>query len=223
MSLKRRAPKQEASASNVEFTNLKHGGEYEGRLVYVADLGLQDQSYYEKPPAQQLSLGIEILGETVEVDGKPVPRLLWTKPFNIFHRLTEKGNEIKYYSVFDSAAMPDTDADWDAALGEPCNVTIENVKGKGANEGKLFDNIKGISAIPSKYRSGVEEGTMTPAIGDADDEENEATKALYGLARYIWDKREGAGEAAPAAKKAAPKAKVEEPSSDYDSDEDVPF
>lgn len=189
MALKRRTPKSE-SASEVVYENLPLG-ENEGRLAYVADLGLQARDYRgeDKPPAQQLSLGIEIVGQYVEIDGEKVPRLLWTKPFYIYSSLTEKGVELEYYKVFDPAAKPDGDANWEAQLGKPCNVIIEHTPGKGASEGKLFDNIANLTPIPAKYHSSVGEGEIEPAIGDADDENNVVTKALYGLAKYVYDKR----------------------------------
>jgi flavodoxin len=152
---------------------------------------LQEREYKGevKDPAQQISLGLEILGETVEIDGKETPRLLWTKPANIFWQLTEKGNELALYKVFNPAAEPDTEADWDAQLGKPCNIVISHTKGKGENKDKVYDNIATLTPIPIKYQKGVAAATMTPCIGDADDEDNEATKALYGLSHYIWAKR----------------------------------
>ena len=64
-------------------------GEHEGRLRYVADLGLHTNEYKGevKPNVQKLALGIEIVGETIEIDGETKPRLLWTSAFNIFHQM----------------------------------------------------------------------------------------------------------------------------------------
>jgi len=44
MALKRRStiPETKTNNDNVEYTNLE-AGEHEGRLVYVADLGLQER------------------------------------------------------------------------------------------------------------------------------------------------------------------------------------
>lgn len=179
-----------------EYKNLTNG-EYEGRLVYVGDLGMQERSYMgeTKPPARQLALGIEILGESVVVDGQARPRILWTKPFNIFTKMNEKGNEFKYYKVFEPTAADGQIANWEAVLGRPCNVNVIQVQGKGANADKVFDNIDTIGAIPAKYQDGVAPATVTDmAVGDADDPENLATKALFGLARYVFDKRLAAGE-----------------------------
>lgn len=177
-------------------------GEYEGRLVYVADLGLQENTYDEdKPPCQQICLGIEIVGASND-DG--TPRLMFTKPFNIFSRMNEKGNEFKYFSYFNPNAKPDTVADWDSVLGEPCSVVVESVQGKGKNAGNVYDNLSKINPMPAKYKKDVEQNRIAPCIGDCDDPDNEATKALYGLAKYIFDKRVDPStvvKKAPAAKK----------------------
>ena len=180
-----------ATSSEVEYTNLKEG-EYEGRLVYVADLGLQEREYMgeSKPPAQQISLGIEILGEYVMVDGKKQPRLLWTRPFNIFYEMSEKGYEYKYYKVFEPTAKEGQVADWESVLGRPCNVLVVNVAGKGENANKIYDNIDSISPIPTKYQGDVPASVITDqAVGDEDDENNPAQRAMFGLPRYIFDRR----------------------------------
>jgi hypothetical protein len=166
------------------FTRLG-AGEYEGRLVYVADLGLQERNFKgeEKPPAQQIALGIEIIGS----DNNGQPRLLFTRPFNIFNKMNELGVEYKMYKVFNTSAQPDTVADWDAVLGEPCTVRVIVTKSKdGSAE---YDNIKDLIPIPAKYKKDVGEARIVPAVGDCDDESNPVTAALYGLAKYIWEKR----------------------------------
>jgi hypothetical protein len=140
--------------------------------------------------------------------------MLWTRPFNIFSNLTELGSELDYYKVFDSSAKADEDADWDAQLGKPCNAIIVNTPGRGANAGNIYDNISNLTPIPQKYQSGVAEATIEPCVGDADDEENACTKALYGLAKYVYDKR--VEEEAPAPRKQAPAVEL-------DDDDDIPF
>lgn len=184
MALKRRTPQNEGGE---EYAKLEPG-EYMGRLVYVADLGLQERSFKgeTKPPCQQISLGIEILNEPVIIDGQEVPRILWTKPFNIFHKMNEKSKEFQMYRVFDTKAQPDTVADWEAVLGMPCNVVVGRKEGK---DGREYDEIVNITAIPSKFRDNVPPAQTEPCVGDADDENNPATKALYGLARWKWEHR----------------------------------
>jgi hypothetical protein len=51
------------------------------------------------------------------------------------------------------------------------------------------NNIDKLIPIPAKYRKDVGEARITPAIGDCDDESNPVTQALYGLAKFIWEKR----------------------------------
>jgi len=183
MALKRRTP---IGGDKPDYDKLEDG-EYEGRLIFVADLGLQEREYMgeTKPPAQQISLGIEILGEPVTIDGQEVPRLMWTKAFNIFDTMNEKGNEFKFFRVFAPSAREGQVADWEAVLGEPCNVVVGTRKSKD----REFDNIDDLTPIPAKYRDAVPPAELSPAIGDADDESNPATQALYGLAKYIYDKR----------------------------------
>lgn len=185
-------PDTKTNNDNVEYTNLE-AGEHEGRLVYVADLGLQKRDDYmgeSRSNAQQLSLGIEIIGQTVSIDNKDVPRILWTKPFNVFYTLTEKGNEMKYFSVFDASAQVGSVADWDAVLGKPCNVVVTHRKGKGEKSNRVYDEISNLIPIPAKYQEGVGAALTTDmAVGDADDENNAATKAMFGLAKFVFDKR----------------------------------
>jgi hypothetical protein len=191
MALKRiNTGSKENKGSNVDFEALPPG-EYEGRLVYIADLGLQSRDFKgdEKPPCQQISLGIEICGQSVTIDGVETPKLLWTKPFNIFAKLNEKGREYEYFKVFNPKAEDNTVADWDSFMGSPCSVYITNREGKGEYLGKVFEEISQVTPIPVKYREGVPEARITPCIGDAEDSNNEATKAMYGLTKYVHAKR----------------------------------
>jgi len=188
MALKRRSEQQ--SSSNVEYSNLPEG-EHEGRLVYVADLGLQKRDYMgdEKPPAQQISLGIEIVGESVTIDGEERPRLLWTRPFYIYGAMSERGKEYQFYKVFDPTAKEGEYADWDGVLNVPCNVIVKHMPNK-QNPEQVYDNIDTITPIPKKYQSGVDEARLTDmCVGDADNPENPAQKATFGLAAYALGNR----------------------------------
>jgi hypothetical protein len=209
MSLKRRT-QSTASESTINYENLE-AGEHEARLVYVADLGLQTREYKGevKPNAQQISLGLEIIGKSVTIEDKEHPRILFTSPFNIFSNLTEKGKELEFYRVFNSSAVEDTDADWEKYLGSPCNVIVKHTKGKGDNADKVYDNISHLTAIPKKYQGDIEEAKTSPAIGDSDDPENVVTKALYGLAKFVYDKRVEEEEAPKSKPKSAQKQQDE--------------
>jgi len=189
MSLKRRTVNSgNSNTSSVVSGNLVDGQEYEGRLVYVADLGLQAREYKgeQKDPAQQLSLGIEIIGETVEFeDGLTKPKILWTSPFYIYSKMSDKGKEYLNYKVFEPTAQADSVPDWEGQLDKPCSVTIKHA----SKDGNTYDNIGSITPIPKKYQDSVGEAVTEPCIGDADDPNNEATKALFGLAKWAYDRR----------------------------------
>jgi hypothetical protein len=195
MSLNRREAtevlKKESEGTTLVYDNLPVG-DNEGRLVYVADLGLQSRVFKGtfKGNFQQLALGIEIPDHPMKnEDGESLPRILWTKPFYIYEKMGETGHEYAYYSAFDTSAQAETVPDWDAQLGKPINVVVEHNQGKGENSDKTYDNIKALTPIPAKYQEGVAVATITPAIGDADDAENVVTKALYGLVKHVYDKR----------------------------------
>lgn len=202
------------NSGNIEFklTNAPEG-ENEGRLAFVADLGVQRKEYQGEymGDVQQIALGIELVGQTVEIDGKEEPRLLWTKPFYIYPKMGEKSKEFAYYKVFDPMAQPETVPDWDAQLGKPCNVIVKHVKGKGDKADRVYDNIADIVAIPQKYQGGVAAMKMVPAIGNAEDEENPAQKKMFGLTRIVWERRIKNVEDSVAAAKAA------------EFDDDVPY
>jgi hypothetical protein len=72
-------------------------------------------------------------------------------------------------------------------MGEPCSVTVVTTKSRdGTAE---YDNIASLAPIPAKFKAGIGEARITPVIGDCDDDSNPATQALYGLAKFIWEKR----------------------------------
>jgi|LGVF01.2.fsa_nt_gb hypothetical protein len=185
--LKRRVAEGGEKKEFDAIPNLEDGQEYEGRLVYVADLGLHTREFKGevKSPCQKIALGIEILGEEVELEDGVVPRVLWTKPFNIFFQLTDKGKEIEYYKIFESGAEAEEEADWDAQLGKPVSVLVTHFK----KDDNTYDNIKSLAPIPLKYQKDIEEAKIEPCIGDADDEDNACTKALYGLSKWMFEQR----------------------------------
>ena len=188
MAINRISPKVEKSSSSIEYTNVPEG-EHEGRLVYVADLGLQERDFAgeSKPPAQQLALGIELVGQVQTMsDGGTLPRILWSKPFNIFQTMNERGNEYKYYKMFVPTAQEGQVAEWDNLLGLPISVVVSH----STSGDRTYDNISSLNPVPTKYRDQVADAmTAEMAVGDAEDANNVATKAMFGLVRYIHEKR----------------------------------
>ncbi len=218
MALTRRTPKPQGNGNNTPIANLLEG-DHECRLVYVADLGLQEGMTWKnedpKPDTQQLSLGVEVIGETVTltVDDEEVTkaRVLFTKPFNVFHDMTKKGKELEFYRVFDSSATEDTTPDWAAQLGKPCSATVFHT----TKEDVTYDNVSALTAIPAKYHDGVGAATLEMGEGDVDDPDNFVNKALFGLPKYVFDKRISEPSSASVDKDEPPKATA-------DTDED-PF
>jgi hypothetical protein len=191
MAIKMRGEVTESNKDFEPIPNLEEG-EYEGRLRYVADLGLHTNEWAgeKKPNVQKIALGIEIIGESVEIDGEQKPRLLWARPFNIFRTMTERGIELSMYKVFNPKAKDGEVANWDSVINEPCSVMVEHVNGKGENAGRVFDNIASLNSIPAKYKDDVGEGSITDGCtGDADDDENPAQAAMFGLPRWFHDNR----------------------------------
>ena len=190
MAIKQRVQQEESNNQDFE---LLEAGEYEARLVYVADLGVQEGMTYKgvkKADRQQIALGLEILGKTVTIDGVEKPQIMWTAPFNIFSNLLDLGKELPYYKVFDSTAKEGNQADWDAQLGKPCNVTVVHVSGRGDNSENTYANLDTISPIPAKYAKDVDPAaTSDMCTGDADNEDNPAQVAMYGLVRFVYDRR----------------------------------
>ena len=187
MLTRRKATGVQASSgdSTIDYQNLD-AGEHEGRLVLVADLGLQRKEYKGefKGNFQQIALGIEICGKSFSIDGEEKPVMLWTKPFVVYDSLTEKGNELVYALAFDPTARPDQSFDWDGQLGAPCNVVIGHTQDKQDPE-KKYDNITRISSIPEKYRADVPTARMNTASGDGAD----VTSHLYGLTKFVYDRK----------------------------------
>lgn len=204
---------QEVAPNKTEYSNLP-AGEYEARLVYVTDLGLQEREYLgeSKPPCQQISLCIEILENPVTIDGKEVPRLLWTKPFNIFRTMSLLGKELQYYKAFRPTAEEDQIADWESALGMPCFALVKNNQVKD----RTYDEIAGLSFVPAKYHDVYPDSSITDScLADSEDSNSPAIKALFGLAKFVHEKR--------IIEDNKPKLSTVESEKDEDLDDDIPF
>ena len=171
----------------------------------------------EQDERQQIALGIELVNSSVTIDGEEKPSLLWTMPINIYYSMTERGIETKMYQVFDPTAMVGEVADWDSVLGKPCNViTYHNTK-----DGRTYDNIKTILPIPAKYQDTVAPNRILDfSIGDSDDENNPAQKALFGIPRNAYTRRLNQAQYTENEK---PKLEVVNAAADDDFEDDLPF
>jgi len=181
-----RKTEDSGGGSDIVYDNLTEG-EHDGRLVMVADLGIQIREHkgVAKGEAQQIALGIEILGETITVDDVEQPRFMWSRPFFIYNTLTAKGKEIEFYSIFDPSCNEGELPDWEGMLGKPCTVMVEHTH----KDDKTYDNIKALMPIPVKYQDGVAPATMDMGTGDSDVADDMVTGKLFGLAKWVFDKR----------------------------------
>tara|TARA_R110002167_G_scaffold299111_1_gene503449 strand:- start:15 stop:638 length:624 start_codon:yes stop_codon:yes gene_type:complete len=207
MAIKRTAVRQVSAAP----TDVLPEDDYDARLVYVADLGVQKGNpKYDQKDNQQLALCLEIVGRTREFEGETVPQLLWGSAFNIFQKLNELGNEYKNFKIFEPSCQEGDVADWDKVLGVPCSVsTIINDRG--------YAEIEEITRVAKKHLDGVLDSIVTDmCTGDVDDEDNPAQKAMFGLPRWLVDNnRAGHEEGEPLV--------AQKPQASGIEDEDIPF
>jgi hypothetical protein len=95
-------------------------------------------------------------------------------------------------------------------LGTPCNVIVKH----NTSNGRTYDNIASLSAIPAKYHDGVAPARITDmAVGDADDDNNPAQKAMFGIPRATHARRLNQPKVATA----------KAPDSAVDFDQAIPF
>ena len=191
MSLARMKPTEVVEKEGLDWVNLDPKEEYEARLVYIADLGLQRKEFKGefKGNFQQLALGFEILGEgTNDEDGNYVPRILWDRPFYTFDKMPKNSYELEIYSAFDTSAEENSFPAWENQLGKPVSIKVKNVKDK-SDSSIVYDNIASISNIPTKFQEGIAAAITTPAVGDSNDLNNSVNSKMYGLAKWVFNKR----------------------------------
>lgn len=189
------AIKRTAQQSNTMTEQLAEG-KYKARLVYVADLGIQKSEWQgEDNSGQEISLGLEILGETRDIgtDGNEeiVPNVMFMRGFKIYQAMTERGNEYKRYKAFNPDAKDGEVADWDAVLGTPVMATLKHNKGG-------YAEIVDLAGIPEEFQAGIDPMLTTDqCTGDVGDESNPAQKATWGLARWCIDNNQVVPEEEP--------------------------
>jgi hypothetical protein len=180
---------QTTGSDKLTYTNLEPG-EYEARLIHVADLGLQKREAYrggaDKSDCQQITLCFEVLGSTVELNGKEVPRTLWTSSINIFDKMLSMGNELPLYRAFVPSALEDSVPDWEAQLGKPVTLNVTNKE----SGGRTYDNISGVAAIPLKYQDNVAPAVTTEfSVGGCEELDSPAIKNLRGYQKKTHENR----------------------------------
>lgn len=121
------------------------GGTYLGICVYSIALGEQLCEFEGKSKGyyNQVMLGFEICGQTVEIDGKQEPRVL-SKTFNATKG--KKSGLRKFLGAWEAKEMTDDeylDSDTNDYVGRPAFLTIV------LNETGEYSNIDGIAPLPN--------------------------------------------------------------------------
>ena len=120
------------------------GGNYLGILVYSIGIGEQLCEFENKSKSynNQVMLGFEICGQTVEIDGKAEPRVL-SKTFNISK--SKKSSLRKFFSAWSAKELSDDeflDLDTNDYVGKPAMLTVV------LNDTGEYSNIDNIAPIP---------------------------------------------------------------------------
>lgn len=121
------------------------GGTYLGICVYSIALGEQLCEFKDKGKSynNQVMLGFEICGHTVEVDGKQEPRTLG-RTFNIAK--SKNAGLRKFLGAWEARELSDDeflDADTNDYVGRPAFLTVV------LNETGEYSNIDAIAPLPS--------------------------------------------------------------------------
>lgn len=132
---------------------LIEAGSAPARLVQVIDIGLQPDYYQgvEQAPKPRLRFVYEFPFEfMLDEDGNEIkdkPR--WLSEDVAFYNLdAAKAKSTLRYNAFDPKGV--FGGDFEKCVGAPVMVTVVHNPGKGANKGKVYENIGGVSSMQSK-------------------------------------------------------------------------
>ena len=123
-------------------------GTFMARIVSLIMLGEHQyhSQYPEKGNCDKLLITVELPTETVEVDGKELPRLL-SKTENIF--LNEKSNLYKIVQACDPSADVASGYDLSALVGKACMITIGSTN-TGKDKITLFGGMMKGMDVPAQ-------------------------------------------------------------------------
>lgn len=237
---------KEASGGGKDFPRQPalEPGTYPCRTVQVIDLGLQPQRPFkgeEKEPAHEIMVTYEFVDEfciDLDEDSDTYNELLEDKPrwlsetFPLYNLKSDRARSTKRYYALDP--NEDAEGDWTKLINIPCNVSIVNNAGKKGtkNEGKVFENVDGVSTMRAKDAERCPELVNPPKVLDRDNPDVEIFKSLpewlqkkitegldfEGTALYEALKKDP--EPAKKQEKKANKKKEAEPEEEEDGEED---
>lgn len=154
-------------------------GSYPGRLVVLADLGLQPQRPYqgdEKAPAYEILVTFELSDEfMVDEDGnedKTKPR--WVSDnFPLYPLQSARANSTKAYLALDPEAK--YGGDWSQLIEAPVMITVVVNESKN---GRKYNNIAGLAPMRPKDAARLPALVNTPVVFNIDEPDIEAFKKL---------------------------------------------
>jgi hypothetical protein len=148
--------------------SLEPGG-YPARVVTVANLGMHIQEYQGKvkDPKHLIGMTYELLDEFLKdedgLDLEDKPR--WQSETFSFNNLTnDRAKSTLRYKALDPTE--EHDGDFSSLLSMPCMVNLIKKKGTGANAGKEFNNVDGISPMRPREAAKAPELVNTPVLFD---------------------------------------------------------
>ena len=157
-------------------------GVYPVRVVQVVLLGIQPQRAYqgqEKDPVLTLRVTHEFLDEfCVDEDGniqEDRPRWL-SETFPLYSLDSERANSTKRYFAIDPEEK--MGGDWAKLVGMPVMATITARPGTGKHEGKVFNNIAGLSTMREKEQKNAPALVNDALVFDPYDPDMEAFATL---------------------------------------------
>ncbi len=157
-------------------------GTYPARVVHVVTLGVQPQRAFkgeEKPPTLELLVTYELLDEFMKDDegndDKERPR--WITEIFPFRNLTsEKAKSTARYFALDPKVVHK--GDWSKLVNTPCMVTIVVEEGKGANVGKMYENVDNVAPMRQKEMDKAPPLINEPVVVDFYDPDKDAVAKL---------------------------------------------
>lgn len=167
-------------------------GAYPARLVVVADLGVQVQRPYQgeaKADAQEIlvvyELGDEFMKDDAGQDIEDKPR--WVNETFPLHSIrAELAKSTKRLMAIDPQG--NVNGDWSQLVGAPCMVTLVQNQGKGANSGRVFNNVAGVSPMRAKEAANAADLVNPSVVFDFDEPELTAFEILPS---WVQDKIKG--------------------------------
>lgn len=177
--------------SNFKRPDPLEPGAYPGRLVWVIDLGVQEQDDYqgqEKPPRQMVYTTYELSDEFLlddegnELEDKP---RFYSEDFPLHSLESDKAKSTIRYTSLDPKL--EFGGNWPDVIGAP--VIINIIQKKKQRDGSIYDRIGSTSTMRAKEADKLPNLVNEPKVFSFDDPDME----VFGsLPQWLQDKIKGA-------------------------------